>query len=287
MAIQNPVTWLFAQFEAAEVIGSTPADQYFATTDAGVPPLRRISTAQVWQALRLGWADTGTGRADLLMLWLIYPMMALYIAAADYYGQLIPLLLPVAAGFTLVGPLFAVGLYEMSRRHEISGEMHWTDGFKVLRSPSIGGIVALGITLIVLFAAWLAAATLIYRACLGDNIPPGWAGYFIAAFTTAAGWEMLALGALVGGVFALLALVISSISFPLLLDRPVKFGAAIRTSVYAMRLNPVPLLLWGLVVAAGLVLGSIPVFAGLIVVLPILGHGTWHLYRAMVPSVTI
>lgn len=283
MHIGNPVTWVFSQFGATtDEIGSTPAGEYFTTTESGVPPLRRIGTAEVWRALRLGWDDTGKGRADLVILWLIYPVMALYLAAADYYGQLVLLLLPVASGFALVGPLFAVGMYEMSRQRELTGELHWIDGFKVLRSPSIGAITGLGLGLIAAFAAWLVVAVGIAALCLGPNLPTG-LGFFSAAFTTAPGLAMLALGTAVGAVFAVLVLVISSVSFPLLLDRPATLGTAIRTSVQAVRLNPGAMALWGAVVALGLVAGSIPVFAGLIVVLPILGHGTWHLYRAMVP----
>lgn len=282
MHIGNPVTWVFGQIGATEAIGSTPAKDYFTTTDSGAPLLRRIGTAEVWAALGHGWADTGRGRTYLTMLWLIYPIMAAYLWAADYYGQLIALLLPVASGFALVGPLFAVGMYEMSRKHELSGEMHWLDGLSVLRSPSIGRIAALGLGLIALFAAWLVVAVGIAQACLGPDIPTG-LGFFTAALTTAPGWAMLGLDTLAGAVFAVLVLVISSVSFPLLLDRPATLGAAIRTSVQAVRLNTGAMALWGVVVAAGLVLGSIPVFAGLIVVLPILGHGTWHLYRAMVP----
>jgi uncharacterized membrane protein len=286
MLIGNPVTWVFAQFSATEALGSTPADVYFSTTESGVPPLRRIGGAEIWASLKAGWADTGAGRADLTVLWLIYPIMAAYLAAADFYGLLIPLLLPVAAGFALVGPLFAVGMYEMSRKREISGAMHWLDGFGVLRSPSIGAIAGLGLALIAIFGAWLAVAVFIAQAFLGPHIPMGF-GFFAAAFGTVPGWEMLASGTVAGAVFAVLVLVISSVSFPLLLDRPATLGTAIRTSARAVRLNPGAMALWGLIVALGLVLGSIPVFAGLIVVLPILGHGTWHLYRAMVPSVTI
>ncbi len=282
MHINNPVTWVINQFSSAEVLGSTPAREYFSTTDSGVPPLRRIGVGAVWAALRAGWDDTGKGRADLVMLWLIYPIMALYLVVADYDRQLVLLLLPVASGFALVGPLFAVGMYEMSRQRELTGELHWTDGFKVLRSPSIGAIAGLGLGLVVLFAAWLTVATGIARLCLGPDIPTG-LGFFAAAFGTAAGWTMLGVGTAAGAVFAVLVLVLSSISFPLLLDRPATLGAAIRTSVRAVRLNTGAMALWGVVVALGLLLGSIPAFAGLIMVLPILGHGTWHLYRAMVP----
>jgi len=283
MHIRNPVEWVLAQFQATEMLGSTAPETYFSTTESGPPKVRRITLGDTVLALRRGWEDFAAARTDLIMLWLIYPVMAAYLVAASFNGQLIPLLFPVASGFALVGPLFAIGFYEMSRQRELTGQMHWRDAFGVLRSPAIGAIAGMGLTLVALFIAWLAVAELIYSATLGPQPPAGWMSFFTAVFTTTKGWEMIVLGISTGAVFAVLVLVIASISFPLLLDRPATLGVAIRTSVAAVRRNPFPLALWGAIVAAGLVLGTIPVFVGLIVVLPVLGHGTWHLYRAMVP----
>ncbi len=283
MHIRNPVEWVLAQFQAAEMLGSAAPETYFSSTESGLPMVRRIRFADVFLALRRGWEDFTAARTDLIMLWLIYPVMAAYLIAADFYGQLIPLLFPAAAGFALVGPLFAIGFYEMSRQRELTGQMHWRDGFNVLRSPAIGSITGMGLTLIALFLAWLVVAELIYDATLGPQPPAGWLSFFYAVFTSAPGWEMIVLGISAGAVFAVLVLVIASISFPLLLDRPATLKTAIRTSVAAAARNPFPLALWGAIVAAGLALGTLPAFAGLIVVLPVLGHGTWHLYRAMVP----
>ncbi|MBB5371795.1 DUF2189 domain-containing protein [Acidocella aromatica] len=283
MHIRNPVEWVLGQFHATEMLGSAAPETYFSTTESGPPMVRPIGFADVFLALGQGWEDFTAARTDLIMLWLIYPVMAAYLVAADFYGQLIPLLFPVASGFALVGPLFAIGFYEMSRQRELTGQMHWRDGFNVLRSPAIGAITGMGLTLIALFLAWLAVAELIYDVTLGPVQPTGWLPFFSAVLTTPRGWEMIVLGVGIGAVFAVLVLVIASISFPLLLDRPATLGTAIRTSVAAIMLNPAPLALWGAIVGGGLVLGTIPAFAGLIVVLPVLGHGTWHLYRTMVP----
>ena len=283
MHIRNPMEWVLAQFQATEMLGSTAPETYFFATDSGPPEVRYITLGDVLLALSRGWEDFAAARTDLIMLWLIYPVMAAYLVAASFNGQLIPLLFPVASGFALVGPLFAIGFYEMSRQRELTGQMHWRDAFEVLRSPAIGAIAGMGLTLVALFIAWLAVAEMIYSATLGPQPPAGWMSFFIAVFTTTKGWEMIVLGIGTGAVFAVLVLVIASISFPLLLDRPATLGVAIRTSVAAVRRNPLPLALWGAIVTAGLVLGTIPVFVGLIVVLPVLGHGTWHLYRAMVP----
>jgi len=133
-----------------------------------------------------------------------------------------------------------------------------------------------------IFLIWLAAAMLIYRLTLGPAMPASLSAFMSDVFTTPAGWAMIGVGVAVGFLFALLVLAISVVSFPLLLDRPVRITTAIRTSVQAVLLNPIPMLTWGLIVAASLVIGAIPVLVGLIVVMPVLGHATWHLYRKVV-----
>jgi uncharacterized membrane protein len=113
--------------------------------------------------------------------------------------------------------------------------------------------------------------------------PASLAAFTHSLFATRAGWVMIAAGIGVGFLFALVVLGIGSISFPLLLDRSAGLDTAVATSVRAFFANPAPLALWGLIVAAGLVAGSIPFFLGLAVVMPVLGHATWHLYRRIVP----
>ena len=141
----------------------------------------------------------------------------------------------------------------------------------------------LGLLLVAIFLFWLVAAESIYEITLGPEPPASFGSFVRDVLTTSAGWAMIAVGMSVGFLFALLVLLISVVSFPLLLDRDVGLGAAVWTSVRAVTVNPVPMALWGLVVAAGLVVGSIPLFLGLIIVLPVLGHATWHLYRKVVP----
>jgi uncharacterized membrane protein len=283
MHIRNPIEWAVAQLEAPSVIGSALPEAYWpATRQAGAPEVQKITLADLREAVRRGLHDFAAGRADMMFVWLIYPVLALFIAAAEAQGGLLPLLFPTAAGFTLIGPFFAVGLYEMSRQRELTGKLSWLDTFKVLRSPSIGEIAGLGLLLIALFLVWLAVAQAIYDVTLGPA-PPLSAWRFVQdVFTTPAGWAMIIIGWSVGFLFAVGALAISVVSFPLLLDRPVGLGTAIATSLMAVRRNPVPLGLWGLLVVVSLLAGTVPCFIGLIVVLPVLGHSTWHLYRRIV-----
>ena len=140
----------------------------------------------------------------------------------------------------------------------------------------------LGLALLAIFFVWLAAADAIYAATLGPEPPTSFATFLRDVFTTTAGGVMIVVGIFVGFLFALLVLAISVVSFPLLLDRDVGLPTAVLTSLRAVAANPGPMAAWGLIVAAGLALGSIPLFLGLAIVVPVLGHATWHLYRKVI-----
>jgi uncharacterized membrane protein len=284
MHIRNPIEWLFGQADLATAnLGTArPAEYFPARKLETAPAVREISADDLKKALSLGLKDFAAARTDVAFLCLIYPVIGLFLAVVTARGELIPLMFPVAFGFTLVGPFAALGLYEISRRREMTGSANWLAAFDVLRSPAIGSICLLGAVLIGLFLLWLAAALGIYDATLGPQAPASVAAFAGELFTTPAGWAMIFAGLVVGAVFAVVALAISVVSFPMLLDRPVSLSTAIRHSVYAVRRNPGTLALWGLIIAAGLFLGSLPCFLGLIVVLPVLGHSTWHLYRRLI-----
>jgi uncharacterized membrane protein len=170
----------------------------------------------------------------------------------------------------------------MSRMREQGLKGGWMAAFGVLRSPSIGSIVLLGLLLVMIFVVWLLAAWAIYLATLGPQAPSSIGSFAQDVLTTPAGWTMAVVGMGVGFIFAVLVLTISAVSFPMLLDRDVGVGHAVRTSVRAVIANPGPMAIWGLIIAGGLLLGSIPLFLGLVIVLPVLGHSTWHLYRKVV-----
>jgi len=246
------------------------------------PAVRRISTADLWDALRLGAQDFWAKPSHYVFLCLIYPIVGLILTQWSSGANAIYLVYPLMSGFALVGPFAAIGLYEISRRREAGMNSNWHHALDVRHSPALPSIAVIGAMLVVLFLLWLYAAQSIYTNLFGDNPPASAAGFLHEVLTTEAGWRLMLFGNLVGLAFAVVVLATTVVAFPLLLDRDVGAVAAIETSVRAVAANPGPMALWGLTVAVLLVIGSIPLFAGLAVVVPILGHATWHLYRKVV-----
>lgn len=245
--------------------------------------VRAITLADVMIALRKGASDFWERPSHYLFLVIIYPVMGIVLAAWTTGGPLFPLLYPLVVGFALLGPLAAIGLYEISRRREVGLDDSPAHALQVLRSPARGAILRLGLLLAVLFVLWLMTANALYGAIFGASQPTSLSALIGVVFTTPQGWSLLLLGNLAGLGFALIALSTTVIAFPLLLDRGGSASQAVRTSLQAFSVNPLPLLGWGVIVTVLLALGSIPFFVGLALVLPILGHATWHLYRAMIP----
>ncbi len=278
MTIRNPLEWGLGQIG----ISGEAAAPHPRTASLSPPVIRRIGVADLKAALRAGLDDFSQARTDVVVLCIIYPVIGLVLARFAVGHDVVPLLFPLAAGFALLGPLFAVGLNEMSRRREQGAAIGWADAFGVARSPAAGSVLLLGLLLIALFLAWLVVAGLIYLVTLGPKPPVSVMAFAHEVFTTGAGWAMIVVGCGVGFLFAVVALAISIVSFPLLLDRDVGVDVAVSTSVRATIENPVVFAIWGLIVAFGLVIGSIPLFLGLTIVLPVLGHATWHLYRRVV-----
>jgi uncharacterized membrane protein len=285
MAIRNPVEWSVDQFKHAALAFETAGRAGRRTRDnlhSPLPAVRRIEVADLRSVLAKGLDDFGAFRTDVIFMCVIYPLVGVVLARLAFGYELLPLVFPLASGFALVGPFAAVGLYEMSRRREAGMAVTWADAFGVLRSPSFGAIVLLGLLLMALFLLWLVAAQAIYQMTLGPAPPASLASFVGDVLTTDAGWAMIGIGVGVGFLFAVLVLAISVVSFPLLLDREAGIDTAVVTSLRVVAANPAAMAVWGLVVAGSLVIGSIPFFLGLIIVMPVLGHATWHLYRQVV-----
>ena len=287
MTIRNPVEWaadLSRHTGHAITSGVRTMHPLEDTGDARTLQVRRITVTDLKEVLAKGIADFGANRTDVIFLCVLYPVLGLIFARLASGNNMLPLLFPLASGFAIIGPLAAVGLYEMSRRREQGAEVGWANAFDVLKAPAIGGIAALGMILITVFLVWLLAAWAIFEATLGPSLPPGAspAAFAQAVLFTEPGQAMIVMGISVGFLFALLAMMLSVVSFPLLLDRDTGLDTAIATSFRAVLANPGPMALWGLVVAAVLLAGSALAFMGLMVAVPVLGHATWHLYRKLI-----
>jgi len=284
--IRNPVEWAVDQLKSVAQAARSVAHSIRgaqADSDAPLPAVRQIAVADLRDALAKGLDDFRTFRTDVIFVCVIYPVVGLILAAFAFRQDLLPLLFPLGSGFALVGPIAALGLYEMSRRREQGLAASWMDGFGMVRSPSFGALVVLGLVMLTIFLLWLLTAQAIYVLTLGPEPPSSITGFARDVLTTGAGWALVIVGTGVGFVFALVVLTVSVVSFPMLLDRDVGLGVAIATSVRAVAANPRPMAVWGMIVAGSLAIGSIPLLLGLIVVVPVLGHATWHLYRKLVP----
>lgn len=246
------------------------------------PAVRKIGVEDVLEALRLGWNDFIEKPSHYVFLCLIYPVAGIFLAVWSTGANLMPLLFPLMSGFALLGPVAAIGLYEISRRREMGEDTSWRHALDVRHSPAMPSILAVGFFLVVLFVAWLLIAQALYTASFGETAPASVGTFASEVLGTSQGMSMMIWGNLIGFAFAIVVLATTVVAFPLMLDRDVGAGVAVETSVRATLANPVPVALWGLIVAALLVIGTIPIFAGLAVVMPILGHSTWHLYRRLV-----
>ena len=253
-----------------------------ARTSTEPPVMRRIAPSDLWRSLARGVDDFAAMPSHAVFLCVVYPLLGILLVSMTLGNSMLPLAFPIAAGFALVGPLAAIGLYELSRRREAGLDSAPSHVFEVLHSPSFGAIIALGLLLMAIFLIWLAVAEGIYIANFGYQPPASIRQFAADIFNTSAGRNLIIVGTGVGFLFAAVVLTISAVSFPLLLDRDVGAPTALLTSIRVVAANPGTMALWGLIVAALLVIGSIPCFLGLTVVMPVLGHATWHLYRAAV-----
>jgi uncharacterized membrane protein len=287
MAIGNPFGWGSDQLgHAASAVNSAihAIHRPEEALRAPLPVVRRIELGDLRAALIEGFQDFTLYKTHVLFLCVVYPVMGLILARLVIGQGLFQLLFPLASGFALIGPFVALGLYEMSRQREEGATVNWATAFQVLRSPSSGAIAGLGLLLTAIFLAWLFTAQEIYDMTLGPHLPASVAVFTHNILATQAGWILMGGGIGIGFLFALLVFAISAVSFPLLLDRDdIGLDIAIGTSIRAVAANPWPMAVWGMIVAGSLAVGSMLLFVGLAVVIPVLGHATWHLYRRLVP----
>ena len=242
--------------------------------------VRKITSHDLREVLKEGLADFLEKRGDIIFLVMIYPLIGLGAAIVSLGGNLLPLLYPVATGVGLLGPFAAVGFYELARRREAGLESDWSHFLDVRKRPAWGSIMAVTGLLLVIFALWVVIAGWLYMLLFGPDVSTS--DFLPRLFTTREGWALIVIGNLIGICFSALVLTLSVVSMPMMVDRDVDARTAVATSIHAVGANKAVMVRWGLIVVALLVLGSIPAFVGLAVVLPWLGYSTWHLYTRMV-----
>ncbi len=246
------------------------------------PAVRRISESDLDWALAQGWKDFREKRGDILILALLYPLLGFLAAAVAFDDTFLPMFFPLIAGVSILGPAAASGFYEIARRREAGLDSSWMHFLDPLNGRSRAGLAILTAGLAALFVGWLLTAAVIAAATLGVAPSTGAADFLRRVLTTPQGWTMVLLGNLAGFGFAAATLILSLVSFPMVVDGTAGPLTAVTTSINAFRKNSGVIASWGLRVAGLLVLGALPAFIGLAVVLPVLGYATWHLYTRLV-----
>ena len=249
---------------------------------ASAVEVRKIGFQDLWQSLREGYADFSANPSFVVFLLLIYPFFAVLWSLLFVGQNLDYLVFPVVAGLTLLGPVVATALCEMSRRREAGEDVDGYSAFEFVHSAAFAPIVALSILMMALYVAWVYMAELIYFGLFGADPMPALSELAGELLTTRRGAALLMYGFGVGFLFAFVALACSAFSFSLLLDKPASALTALGASVRGVTANPIVMCAWGLIVAVLLALGAAVFLIGLAAVLPVLGHATWHLYRKVV-----
>jgi len=246
-------------------------------------PIRDITHEDLSIALRRGLDDFLTFRGDIAFAGLVYTIIGIAAVVMTTSKPLMPFFFPVIAGIGLLGPLAAVGFYELAKRRE-DGEqdLHWFNFLDVRKRASVDDMGIVAGLLLAIFFAWLLAAGGLYALIFGWRTPDTVGGFVAMVFTTPRGWELIIAGAIVGAIFGWLVLALSVVSMPMLVDRDLSASEAVSTSWRAVNANRGEMIRWGLIVTGLLIVGSVPLFVGLAFVLPWLGYATWHLYTRLI-----
>ncbi|MGF1561076.1 MAG: DUF2189 domain-containing protein [Geminicoccaceae bacterium] len=245
------------------------------------PVIRRIETDQPWKWLIAGWEDMRNNMALSLGYGAVMAIVGYALTFGLYSIGWYYLILPLAGGFLIMGPVLATGLYEMSRERQLGNSVEFGDVISAFtRNPS--QILLMGVALLVLFIFWARVAALLFMLYFGTE-PPSFADLFRETFLSVSSIPFVVLGTAIGGVFAAAAFAISAISIPMLLDRPEQNAMmAMITSITAVRANWQAMALWAGLIGVFTAFGLVTLYIGLVVTLPLIGHATWHAYKDLV-----
>lgn len=256
---------------------------------SGTPPgqqpeivVRPAQWADIRGALASGWADFRAAPLYGLFFGGIYALGGLVIVALMFRYGLGYLAYPMAAGFALIGPFAAVGLYEVSRRREVGEALDWPGVLRVVFAQGRREIGWMAFITLFVLLMWMYQVRVLLALFLGFQSFTTMAQFLHVLVSTSDGLTFLLVGHLFGAVDSVILFSLTVVSFPLLLDQDRDFITAMVTSVKAVIASPPVMIVWALLIVVVLALALAPAFLGLLIALPVLGHATWHLYRRLV-----
>lgn len=252
--------------------------------DVVVPTIRKVGIDRPWQWLAAGWRDLTRAPLLSLSLGFVFALVGWLVTFGLWWSDLLYLVLPMATGFMIVGPILAIEFYEVSRRLDAGERVTFTSTAFAAFRRNPRQIAVMGFVLLLILLTWIRIAAMIFMLYWGLE-PPSFEQLVVNTFLRPASLPFLIVGTGAGGLFALLAFAVSAVSIPMLADRRrVDAITAVVTSVRAVRENPAAMLLWAALIAATTGIGLATLYLGLIVTVPLIGHATWHAYRDLVES---
>ena len=245
-----------------------------------MPRVVHVNWNTIAQSLKKGWADFMTAPKYGLFFGAFFATGGLLILAILNFSNAIWMILPIMIAFPLIGPFVAAGLYEVSRKLERGEPLTWKSVLLTVFNQRERQTGWIAFVVLFIFWVWIYLVRVLIAIFMGFNTPTSVGGFMQAAVTTQNGMAFLLTGTVIGAILALVLFSATVISMPLILDTELDFVSAMITSFQTVAKSPLTMLGWGIVVTVLAVLAMLPLFFGLIVVFPVLGHATWHLYRA-------
>lgn len=244
------------------------------------PTINEITLDEPWQWLAAGWQDLRREPKFSLSLGLVFAVLSYLLTLGLINGAMFFLIPPLAAGFFLLAPLLGIGFYGVSRALEQGQKVEFCQAQQAWQSNPVH-IAAAGVVFLLVFLVWMLAANLSFALFFNKPVPP-WENFIPAVFLSGDSPLFLFTGILTGGIIAVFTFAISAITVPLLMDRQIDFVTAMQVSVSAVRKNWRPMALWAALIAMFVGIGIFTLYIGLIVTMPLVGHGTWHAYRDLI-----
>lgn len=249
-----------------------------------MPDVNPLTARDVRECLHLGFSDFARAPFIGLMLGAVFALIGVIIVLSLFASDAPWMAYPFAIGFPLVGPFAAAGIYEVSRVLERGDVPRWSAVISTMWAQRRRELSWMAFVMLFVFWVWMYQVRLLIALCLGLVSFASLQEFLTVLLTTEQGWIFLGVGHVVGGALALILFSITVFSMPLLMDRSLDIVTAMITSVKAVVASPVVMLGWGVIVTLTVLVACVPFFLGLLVVLPVLGHTTWHLYRRAISS---